>query len=68
MQIGVDSFVAATVDAATAVAAVVQRNCRRDSAGDGLQAPQEQDIMASSRVSVSCARMLALLRGRFQHM
>src|SRR5215475_5893054 len=38
-------------EAATAVAALVQRNCRRDSA-DGLHALQKQDVMASSRMSV----------------
>src|SRR5215510_1698950 len=36
---------------AAAVAALVQRNCRRDSA-DGLHALQKQDVMASSRMSV----------------
>src|SRR6516164_548297 len=50
-----------TVAAATAVAAVVQRNWRRDSAGDELHAPQEQNepptvlrrcVMVSSRTSV----------------
>src|SRR5215813_8043962 len=49
-----------TVAAATAVAAVVQRNWRRDSAGDELHAPQEQNepptvlrrcVMVSSRTS-----------------
>src|SRR5262245_45529277 len=50
-----------TVEAATAVAAVVQRNWRRESAGCELHAPQEQSepptvlrrcVMVSSRTSV----------------
>src|SRR5499433_3341370 len=54
-----------TVEAATAVAAVVQRNWRRDSAGDELQAPQKQDelvadlrtcVMETSRVFVVVCR------------
>src|SRR5262245_50690564 len=38
---------AITVEAATAVAAVVQRNWRRDSAGDELHALQKQDELAA---------------------
>src|SRR5262245_20945988 len=54
-----------TVEAATAVAAVVQRNWRRDSAGDELHAPQKQDelaadlctcVMETSRVFVVVCR------------
>src|SRR5262245_35459554 len=58
-----------TVEAATAVAAVVQRNWRRDSAGGELQAPHEQSepptelrrcIMVSSLTRVCCCERDAI--------
>ena len=49
-----------------APAAVVQRNCRRDTAGDGGQHElQAQKVMVSSRVCCCDRWMLSPLRGRF---
>src|SRR5215470_15504284 len=49
-----------TLEAATAVAALVQRKSRRESAGDGLHALQEQDVMESSRCLLLCANATAV--------
>jgi len=64
-----------TVEAATAVAATVQRNWRRDGAGDELHALQKQDelaadlrtcVMETSRMFVLCAEMLPPFSERCQ--
>ena len=48
----VPTIAPATVEAAAALAAVVQRNWRRDTAGDGAHELQAQKAMVSSRVLV----------------
>ena len=48
----VPTIALATVEAAAALAAVVQRNWRRDTAGDGAHELQAQKAMVSSRILV----------------